>query len=224
MDVGQLVAILTAVAAWAAIYLQRREVLLSEREINRRVSDIEEVMKCIEEERKQREAQIHERTTAHSSLDVHYALSDIHIRSVSNDVLILRDLLVFQQLSAIYLRYSAELDQRDPKLPQDFADLCLSMIHYVGAANNVHTVTNTVSTWEDYEKQKPAITKAVNDSIAALEKVHAVGLSLVRRLDSLNLISMSDGRKLADLFVHITATLDRAGPPLERLKKYGITF
>ena len=143
MDVALIATMITAITACAGVYLQRRAVLLSEKGLNRRVDDIEELVARIEKERAERETQINERRKAHESLDVHATLSEIGTRALGNDVFILEGLLVFQQLALIYIYYSRELDDRDPDLANDLGRLCTSVIDYVGSRNHRLTVVRS---------------------------------------------------------------------------------
>jgi hypothetical protein len=64
MDVALIATMITAISACVGIYFQRRGVLLTEKTLNRRVDEIEDLVTRIEKERDTRETQISERRKA----------------------------------------------------------------------------------------------------------------------------------------------------------------
>ena len=183
MNVTEVATLAAALAAWVAIYWNRRLAHASEKDLASRLGSLEEVNRRIREERAARETQIGARVEAHDALEREALLTDMRGRGTGNDLWMLREIVFYQSFGMLYLWHRAELDSKEPALAQRFSQFVENVVHYVGKTNYTSMLSKRAA-------DSSAILEAVTRETSAMEELVLAGQALVRDLIRLGVIDL----------------------------------
>lgn len=212
MSFGEVISFLMVLAAWIAVYWQRRGVKRSERELETRIYDLEKINARITAEQNAREAHINDRISAHNKLEVNSVAKEIADHSLNLDIYFVSELLLYQQFALLYLSRQVELDAKDSALRAKFSHLLATTISFVGRRNYVRLVQRSlVSAIEsDYERVSEAIkreTEAIKRETKALEDAVLAGQDLAKGLEANGAFTWPNGAPMDECFVPIRETI-----------------